>query len=407
MGKTWVMQKFGQTYYRKVAYFNFENAKGLKNEFLKSIQPKQLLPVLSLYCGFEISADDTIIIFDEIQECNDALNSLKYFSEEAPEYNIMAAGSLLGVAMARGGSFPVGKVEFLRMYPVSFNEFLHAADSQVYDYLNSLTSFTVLPEIIYDRLHTHYRRYLICGGMPQSVLTMLETNNLDEVDKVLKGIIHSYGMDFSKHAPNSDVPRISEIWKSIPSQLAKENRKFIYKLVRPGARAREYENALLWLQQAGLIYKVNCCTTPMIPLTAYDDISAFKIYVFDIGILRVMSEVSAEVLLTDNPLFREFRGAYSENAALQALVPQYDSMPRYWVSEGKAEVDFIIQGKTSILPIEVKAAANTSGKSLSVYIGKYHPQKALIVSGNNVSDNGIVLNIPHGGLGWLSSLLQF
>lgn len=409
VGKTWAMKHFGKENYRQTAYFNFENSPELCLEFDNTKSPTRIISVLQLYCGFKITPSDTLIIFDEIQECENALISLKYFCEEAPEYHIISAGSLLGVAVARSGSFPVGKVDFLRMYPLSFREMLFTLDRGMYEYMEEMKSPERLPEVIHNKLSDYYRQYLICGGMPQAILDMINYNDISRVDKTLQDIIHSYTLDFSKHAPKSDIPKIGEIWKSIPSQLAKENRKFIYKLVRPGARAREYENALVWLQQAGLIYRVYCSSKPAIPLSAYDDISAFKIYLFDIGILRVLSGMDASVLITDNPLFSEFKGAYFENAILQSLTPQYAESPRYWLSNsGKAEVDFILQSKAGIIPVEVKASGNTSGQSLSQFIKNYSPEKAIVISSMNISVKDTVeteiIHLPHPVTDWLRNL---
>lgn len=409
VGKTWAMQNFGKKYYKHTAYFNFENSSELCREFKSTKSPDRIISILQLYCGFKITPEDTLIIFDEIQECEDALISLKYFCEEAPQYHIISAGSLLGVSVARSGSFPVGKVDFLRMYPLTFKEMLYSLDSQVYEYLNGLAEFEQLPELIYNKLNNYYRQYLICGGMPQAVIKMLETNDISIVDNTLRDILRSYTLDFSKHAPKSDIPKIGEIWKSIPSQLAKENRKFVYKLVRPGARAREYENALVWLQQAGLIYRVNCISKPAIPLPAYDDVSAFKIYLFDIGILRILSGLEASVFIEDNPLFSEFKGAYFENAVLQSLTAQYEVNPRYWVSNsGKAEVDFIIQSGSEIIPIEVKASHNTSGQSLAQYIKNFSPRRALVVASSNITkkqtDTTEIIHLPHPITDWLKNL---
>lgn len=410
VGKTWVMQNFGKKHYEKTAYFNFENSKELQQEFKMSKSPDRIINILELYCGFKIKASNTLIIFDEIQECEDALVSLKYFNEEANQYHIIAAGSLLGVAVARSGSFPVGKVDFIKMYPLSFKEMLFSLDRQTYEYMESMHHVERLPEIIYNKIRDYYRQYLICGGMPQAVLAMLETKDIAKVDDVLHSILHSYALDFSKHAPKGDIPKIGEIWNSLPSQLAKENRKFIYKLVRPGARAREYENALLWLQQAGLTYRVNCSSKPALPLSAYDDPSAFKIYVFDIGILRALSGLDASVFIDENPLFTEFKGAYYENAVLQSLMPQCKSMPRYWVSNsGRAEVDFLLQADADILPVEVKASVNTSGQSLAQYIKNFAPKRAVIISSANNStkegDSTEIIHIPHPVTDWLLNMM--
>lgn len=410
VGKTWVMQNFGKKHYEKTAYFNFENSKELQQEFKMSKSPDRIINILELYCGFKITAGDTLIIFDEIQECEDALISLKYFNEEANQYHIIAAGSLLGVAVARSGSFPVGKVDFIKMYPLSFKEMLFSHDRQVYEYMENMQHVERLPEIIYNKIKDYYRQYLICGGMPQAVLAMLESKDMRKVDDVLHSILHSYALDFSKHAPKGDIPKIGEIWNSLPSQLAKENRKFIYKLVRPGARAREYESALLWLQQAGLTYRVNCSTKPALPLSAYDDPSAFKIYVFDIGILRALSGLDASVFIDENPLFTEFKGAYYENAVLQSLVSQCKVVPRYWVSNsGRAEVDFLLQTDSDILPVEVKASVNTSGQSLAQYIKNFTPKRAVIISSaNNTTKDGDpteIIHISHPVTDWLLNMM--
>lgn len=405
VGKTWVMKNFGKKHYRQTAYFNFEDTPSLAEEFARTKDPARLIGILSIYIGFEIKPKDVLIIFDEVQECKDALNSLKYFSEDAPEYDIMAAGSLLGVAMNQGGTFPVGKVEFLRMYPLTFREFLMSADSRTCDYMDAYSGDGSLPAIIFERMYEQFRKYLISGGMPKAVLAMLEKGDVAEVDRVLHDILRSYTLDFSKHAPKADIPRISEIWSSIPSQLAKENRKFVYRLVRPGARAREYENALLWLRQAGLIYKVSCCTKPGLPLSAYDDVSAFKIYMFDIGILRVMADIPPSVFMEESLYFQEFKGAYYENAVLQSLEAQLTVAPRYWVSSGKAEVDFIIQIGDAVYPMEVKASDNTAGKSLSVYIQRYAPPAAIIAYRGEIVKKDNVVHIPNCAVDWLRRIL--
>lgn len=406
-GKSWCMKEFGRLHYKKVAYFNFENDRELANEFKKSINPDRIIPILELYSGVRILPEDTLIIFDEIQECNEALNSLKYFSENAPDYQIISAGSLLGVALSRGGSFPVGKVDFIDMFPLTFKEYLHSADLDLCEYINSMSTIEALPLRIYNKMAEHYRDYLICGGMPKAVLAMIEDKSIDNVDRELTRILESYSLDFSKHAPSSAIPRISEIWRSLPSQLAKENRKFIFKLVRTGARAREYDIALQWLQLAGLVYKIYDSNNPVIPLTAYDDVAAFKVYLFDVGILRVLSQLPASFFISENPGFREFKGAFAENSVLQNLISQYKVMPRYWTSQGRAEVDFLIQGNESVMPVEVKAASNHSGKSLSVYIQKYNPVKALTITSDNVSINERVINIPHSLTPWINKFIHF
>lgn len=404
-GKSWCMKEFGKINYRNVAYFNFELNRELADEFKKSLDPDRLIPLLEFYAKTKIYPDKTLIIFDEIQECNDALNSLKYFAEDAPQYHIMAAGSLLGVALNREGSFPVGKVEIWDMYPLTFKEFLCSCDRDLYENINSMSSLAPLPVKLFNQVSEHYRKYLICGGMPKAVLAMIEDRDIEKVDRELNRILQSYMLDFSKHAPSSAIPRISEIWRSLPSQLAKENRKFIFKLVKTGARAREYDIALQWLQLAGLIYKIYDVTKPMIPLMAYDDLSAFKVYLFDVGILRALSNLPAQFLISENPSFREFKGVFAENTALQNIVPDSKVTPRYWTSQGKAEIDFLIQVKESVIPVEVKAESNHSGKSLSVFINKYEPPLAITITADNVKIKDNLINIPHPLTPWLHKFL--
>lgn len=404
IGKTWTMKNFGASHYTSTAYFNFENSKELCEEFRATKDPLRLIPILELYCGFQILPKKTLIILDEIQECSEALNSLKYFAEDAPEYDIISAGSLLGVSLA-GGGFPVGKVEFLKMYPVTFKEYLRVVDTTLLEFINQMEHPERLPEIVYNKLEAHCTEYMLCGGMPRALLAWINDRNMDKVDEEISILARSYELDFSKLAPRNLVAKIHDIWRSIPSQLARENRKFVYKLIRTGARAREYENALTWMQQAGLIYRIMDCNNPAIPISAYEDMSAFKVYVFDIGLLRVMSGIDKSIVFNDNTMFKEFKGAFFENYVLQALMPQLKRKPSYWTSEGKAEVDFLIQKNNAIIPIEVKANDNISSKSLAVYIKKYLPSKALIVSSRNVALKNEVLEIPHSLCDWAYNLI--
>lgn len=405
IGKTWVMKKFGELHYDHVAYFNFDSSEELCREFERTKDPSRLLGILRLYTEQPIEPERTLLIFDEIQQSNKALNSLKYFCEQAPEYHVMAAGSLLGVSLAHGDSFPVGKVDFLRMYPVTFREFLYADNRQIYDYIESLTSAEdALPEIVMGKATESFRRYLVCGGMPAAAVAMLEGKGGAAVETIQKNILTAYSLDFAKHAPAHDIPRIAAIWRSLPSQFARENRKFLYKLVKPGARAREYEDALLWLEHAGLIYRVFCVTNPGLPITAYDDVSAFKIYACDVGLLRAMSGLPAEVMWTETPIYKEFKGALTENVALQALVTQFDPIPRYWASNGTAEVDFLLQHGIHLSPIEVKAGESLKGKSLSVYAKNFSPELAIRYSMRNLKRGGIVLNIPLFMADWTKRL---
>lgn len=405
-GKTWVMRKFGEECFDYVAYFNFDSSEELCREFENTKDPHRLLDILQLYTASPIEPQKTLIIFDEIQQSNKALNSLKYFCEEAPEYCIIAAGSLLGVSLSKGDSFPVGKVEFLNMYPVTFREFLFADSPDMHEYLERLPEIAPLPEIVMGKTAEAYRRYQICGGMPAAVSAMLEKRGMNEIENIQDSILTAYSLDFSKHAPTKDIPRIAAIWNSIPSQLAKENRKFIYKIVKTGARAREYEDALLWLEHAGLVHRVFCCSKPGLPLSAYDDLSAFKIYLSDGGLLRVMAQLPENILWEDSPLYTEFKGAMAENIVFLSLIAQYDVTPRYWTSEGTAEIDFLLQRGTSILPIEVKSGTRISGKSLGTYIKKYNPELAIRYSMNNLRKDGAVLNIPLFLTDWTEKILR-
>lgn len=405
VGKTWCMKEFGRKFFSKVAYFNFESDTELKKDFHTTKDPLRLLSILELYCGIKIEADNTLIIFDEIQECNDALISLKYFAEETPQYHIISAGSLLGVALQNQSSFPVGKVDFMDMFPLTFKEFLISADTEIYKFFDDFPLLSI-PAIIINKLNEWYRKYLICGGIPKAVLAMLEDGNIQSVDYELERLLTSYSLDFSKHVSSSTVPKISAIWNSIPSQLTKENKKFIYGAVKTGARAREYEEALNWLELSGLIYKIYDTELPYLPLKSYDNLSAFKIYLFDIGILRILAQLPASILISDSLAFREFKGAFAENAVLQNLIPQFRITPRYWTSKGKAEIDFLLQFQDSVYPIEVKASDNKSGKSLKIYIDKFQPKKSVIISSETFRIEKDIIHIPHGLTPWLKEILK-
>lgn len=286
-GKTWILEYFGRTEFKYTVKFNFDKDHSIHEIFKMTKEPSRIISQLSLLTDYPILPNETLLIFDEIQECNSALNSLKYFYEDSPEYVVVAAGSLLGVALTKGESFPVGKVDFLDLYPLTFKEFLKTANEKLYNYVEELSEISALPQFITDRLSELYQQYLVIGGMPAVINSFLENKGMEKVKKEQQAILNAYILDFSKHAENKDIPRIIHIWNSIPSQLAKENRKFVYKMVKPGARARDYEDALLWLESAGLIYRVFCTTKPFLPLKAYDDLSAFKVYLSDVGLLRI------------------------------------------------------------------------------------------------------------------------
>ena len=394
-GKTWIMEEFGRECFDYVATFNFDRTEELTTVFEKTKDIERILKELALFTNVPIEPGKTLLIFDEIQDCEGALNSLKYFCEEAPQYHIIAAGSLLGVAVRRKKmSVPVGKVQLIEVYPVTFKEFLRASDPQTFTYLDSIKQSAPLPEIIFHKLAVEYKRYLVCGGMPEAVTALLGNEGMQSVENVLQNILDLYTLDFSKYAAPVDIPRINSLWRSLPSQLAKENRKFIYKVVKTGARAREYEDALLWLEEAGLIYRIFNVSKPGVPLSAYQDLSAFKVYALDCGLLRRLARLSPEAILSGNAGYIEFKGALAENAILQALVPQSDGLPNYWNSGNRAEVDFLLQEGTNIVPVEVKAEKRVSGKSLSVYSSKFEPKLKIRFSMNNLKKDNGLLSLP-------------
>ncbi len=393
-GKTMLLKELGTISFEQMAYFNFEEQPGLKQFFEQTKDVRRIIQNLSLVHGTAITPQNTLLVFDEIQECRQALNTLKYFYENSPEYAVASAGSLLGITLGQDASFPVGKVDFLELHPLTFIEFLEQADSSLADYLRSMNKTESIPDIFFTNLTEKFKMYLISGGMPEAATVLITENDLQRVQKILKDILTAYRLDFAKHASTKDIARIGYIWDSIPSQLSRENKKFLYRAIKSGARAREYEDALLWLQQAGLVHRVNRCQKPGIPLMAYDDLTAFKIYLLDVGLLRVMANLDPMVLFQENRFFTEFKGALTENFILQSLIPPFDSSPRYWVSSGKAEVDFLIQYKNHILPVEVKSDENIKTKSLAIYNQIYHPPLRIRFSLRNLHYSDGLLNIP-------------
>lgn len=405
VGKTWLLKEFGRTCFKDTCYINFELTVAMNDIFSGEIQPQRIIDLLSAYHGKKILPYDTLIIFDEIQEIPRALSSLKSFAELAPEYTICCAGSLLGIALHNNTSFPVGKVEFLTLEPLSFEEFLIANEEHITVDLVKNHDLDLFPEFINEKLNDYLKLYFIIGGMPASVMTWLETRDFSEVDKKQIEILYTYEQDFSKHAPKNIVPRIRHLWKSISSQLAKENKKFIYGLVKEGARAREYEEALLWLFDSGLIRSVSLITKPGLPLKSYEDLKSFKIYHLDVGLLRAMSELSPEVIIDKVRIYEEFKGALTEQYVLQemAVIKNIKNV-YYWKSSATAEVDFIIAYKNNIIPIEVKSGKNLYSKSLKVYIEKFQPSLSIRTSLMNLEFRDKLLNIP---LYVLFNLIQF
>jgi predicted AAA+ superfamily ATPase len=407
VGKTWLLKHFGTSEFDTVAYFNFEEQPDLKQFFQNTKDVLRIIQNLSLVHGQAILPQKTLVIFDEIQECNDALNALKYFCENAPEFAIACAGLLLGVTMSRGNSFPVGKVDFLQLNPVCFSEFLSVADPALFSFLESINQIEPIPDIFFHPLVDKLKMFFICGGMPEAVVALLEKQDMAKTQQVLQNIINAYALDFSKHAENKDIPKISHLWSSIPSQLARDNKKFLYQSVKSGARAREYEDALLWLSHAGLVHRIFRISKPGLPLSAYDDLSAFKLYLIDVGLLRRLSFLDPVAIREGNRLFTEFKGALSENYILQHLVASFEGTPRYWTSGSQAEVDFIIQVKNEIIPIEVKSDENIRSKSLAVYNDLYQPPVRIRYSLKNLKKDDGLINIPLFMVDYTEKLLGF
>ncbi len=394
VGKTSILKTLGTSYFKSTAYFNFEEKPELSQFFEQTKDVRRILQNLSLVHGSTIQPEDTLIILDEIQECRPALNTLKYFNENAPEYAVAGAGSLLGITLGKEGSFPVGQVNFLTIYPLTFSEFLQGLDPTLSKYLESIDHIEAIPDIFFNDLIHKFKMYFISGGMPEPASNLVESNDIELSQRNLGDIHRAYALDFSKHIATKDIAKVGYIWNSLPSQLARENKKFLYQAVKTGARARDYEDALLWLIQAGLVYKINRSNKPNLPLLAYDDLSAFKIYLLDVGLLRSLAQLDPNAYMEGNRLFTEFKGALTENYILQAILPQFETMPRYWTSEGKAEVDFLIQYKNDIIPVEVKSDENVRSKSLTIYHKTFHPRIRIRFSLRNLSYNDGLLNIP-------------
>lgn len=401
VGKTRLIKEFGKSYFADVSYFNFDEEPELKKLFETTKDVNRIIDLLSLLRGKPIQKEETLIVFDEIQECTDAINFLKYINENAPEYALIAAGSLLGVSMGRMKSFPVGKVEFLELYPIQFSEYLYTVHPNLFDFINQININEPIPEIFFNLINEQFILFTQFGGMPEVLNHYLTYKNADESEIVLKNLLTTYAYDFSKYAETKDIPRIHLLWESLPSQLSKENKKFVYQQVKEGARAREYEDALNWLIRSGLVYKISLNKSPKLPLSAYDDLNAFKLYCLDIGLIRQLSRLPRLSFLELNQIFVEFKGSLAENYVLQSLLAQGFDIPRYWSSSGKAEVDFIIQHKTEIIPIEVKSGNNVKSKSLAEYDKLYKPETLIRFSVLNLQKQARLMNFPLFLSDWL------
>ena len=398
VGKTWILKEFGKLYYKNIAYFNFDENREYKQFFEATKNVERILQNLMLASGQKIEPENTLIIFDEVQDCPEVINSMKYFCENAPQYHVACAGSLLGITLAKPSSFPVGKVNFMQINPMTFTEFLLAnGDENLAKYIEQIDKIEPIPDAFFNPLYDKLKMYYVTGGMPESVLMWTKARDVNAMQETLFEIITAYERDFAKHPNVSEFPKISMIWHSIPSQLARENKKFLYKVVKNGARAREYEDALQWLVSAQLVYKIYRSTAPNLPIAAYDDVSAFKIYLADVGLLRRLAQLAPTAFLEGNRLFTEFKGALTENYVLQALLTQFEVMPRYWSQTNPPyEVDFLIQRENDIFPIEVKSEANINSRSLKKFKELFPNQTKLRIrfSLNNLKLDDDVLNIP-------------
>lgn len=406
VGKTYALKTFAAGSYQNFVYINFEDDPKFKSLFEKSLQPENILNLLTIETGIEIIPGETLIIFDEVQECPNALNSLKYFNEQANEYHICAAGSLLGVKLSHTKGFPVGKVNFLELYPLSFLEFLEAiGESKLRKFIAELEGLEPLPTILHEKLLEYFKVYVFVGGMPDAIVSYINSKDFSSVREIQQSILKAYALDFAKHAPPNEIMKISQVWDSIPNQLAKENKKFIYSTIRKGARAKEFEKAIQWLKEAGLIHKVYNISTPKLPLDAYATFDFFKIYLVDVGLLGAMSNLPANAIIHGDQLFQEFRGAITENYIAQELARHHYSL-YYWTSEGSAELDFVIQHESAIYPLEIKAGESSRKKSLRIYADKYKPELLLISSSRNLKKDGNILNCPLYLIGELSRILE-
>jgi predicted AAA+ superfamily ATPase len=394
VGKTWLMKEFGKTAYEHNVYISFDNDRRMSALFSADLDTARLITGIELYAGHKIDPANTLIIFDEVQEVPAALTSLKYFYENVPEYHIICAGSLLGVALHQGTSFPVGKIEFLDLYPLSLSEFMLACGKEQFSSIlkqGDFTMATVFKQEYVDLL----KHYYYVGGMPEAVSSFAVNRDFNEVREIQRRILAAYEQDFSKHAPNEVVPRIRMLWNSIPAQLTKENKKFIYGLVKEGARAREYEYALMWLTDCGLVRKVHRANAPKLPLKAYENLNAFKLFMVDIGLLSGMTRLRQDVLLDGNTLFTEFKGALTEQYVLQQLMTLPNLGVYYWTNErNTSEVDFLLDMGNAVVPLEVKAEVNLQSKSLKAFADKYHPGVSVRTSMSDYKREDRLLNLP-------------
>jgi hypothetical protein len=409
VGKTWLLKEFGRQHYERVAYFNFDEHPEYRQFFESTKDIKRILNNLQFVAGFPITEGTTLIIFDEIQDAPNVLNALKYFHEKGNGYHVACAGSLLGVSLAKPSSFPVGQVDFLKIHPMTFREMLIAEDEKdLVAYLDAKEDGDPIPEAFFNPLLDHFKKYILLGGMPEVVSRWVIERKSESIDSILWSIVQAYERDFAKHPEPREYPKLMHIWHSLPSQLSRENKKFLYQLVKQGARAREYENALYWLVSAEVVTKVTRCTKPALPLSAYEDLSSFKLYSADIGLLRRLSQLDISSFLNPVQLFSEFKGSFAENYILQSLSAAFSVPLRYWTSsDNRYEVDFLLQYKNLIIPIEVKADKNISSSSLKAIKRLHEDAFPLRVrySLQNLKFDGDILNIPLFMADWSEQLI--
>jgi hypothetical protein len=394
VGKTWLMKEFGKQAYLDTVYINFDSNSRMAELFASDLDTDRLIMGLELYAGRKIDPDNSLLIFDEVQEVPRALASLKYFYENVPQYHIVCAGSLLGIALHQGTSFPVGKVDFLKLYPLSFKEFLMALDKERFAELLDKQDFEMITSFKQTYIDA-LKQYYFVGGMPEAVQSFTENKDFNEVREIQKRILAAYEQDFSKHAPNEIVPRLRMLWNSIPSQLAKENKKFIYGLVREGARAKDYETAIMWLSDCGLVHRVSRVNAAGVPLRAYEDLKAFKLFLVDVGLLGCMAGLRQRTLLDGNELFVEFKGALTEQYVCQQLKTIEDLEVYYYTNDrGSCEIDFVVDTGEQIMPVEVKAEVNLKAKSLKTYQEKFKPEISVRTSMSDYKKEEWLVNLP-------------
>lgn len=392
VGKTWLMEEFGRLYYDDTFYFNFDEEDELQSVFKTNKNPHRIIELLGMIKGKKILSEKHLIIFDEVQECSEALNSLKYFCEKANEYHIISAGSLLGTLLAKPKSYPVGKVNLLNISPMTFDEFLAASDEGLYSYYTAIQKGQQIEEIFHHRLLDAYNYYLIIGGMPECVQSWITHKDPAEISRIQQELIELYENDFSKHNGKVNSGRILMVFRSLVTQLSKDNEKFIFGCVREGARAREFEEAIEWLVSAGMVMRIYNVSKPEHPLKAYEQLNHFKLFMFDVGLMKQMAAISNEAILLKSDY--QFKGALTENYVLQQIKAIYDTEPKYYAPTSTNEIDFVVQDGMDIIPIEVKAGESVTSASFKNYIKEYKPEKAVRLSKLGYEINDSFVNLP-------------